>query len=209
MAIQSLCAKIFNGLDVGCAKPVSKYYQQAVIINKSDIDNYTITLPDVEGEICDYNVTFNLKAGTTGYRIIGAEAGSSFFGSVSKTRNDLGYAQYMHNVSILVAGISEEVKCILDGLDKGSFVVALQAKDGTVEIYGMVNGLTTGDYEYNIQEGGGGLLLCYLLWRMRRRVTYHLCMFLPHRVKRVTISTMPLPLVANLYGHDIRGVTKQ
>jgi hypothetical protein len=156
MAIQSLCAKIFNGLDVGCAKPVSKYYQQAVIINKSDIDNYTITLPDVEGEICDYNVTFNLKPGTTGYRIIGAEAGSSFFGSVSKTRNDLGYAQYIHNVSILVAGISEEIKCILDGLDKGSFVVALQAKDGTVEIYGMVYGLTTGDYEYNIQEGGGG-----------------------------------------------------
>ena len=44
-------------------------------------------------------------------------------------------------------------------IDKGSFVVALQAKDGTVEIYGMVNGLTTGDYEYNIQ--GGRWRNCY------------------------------------------------
>lgn len=156
MAIQSLCAKLFNGLDVSCVKPVSKYYQQAVIINKSDIDTETITLPNAETEECAYTVTFALKAGTTGYRIQGAEAGSSFYGSVSKTRNDLGYAQYMHNVGILVAGLSEASKCILDSLDKGSFVIALQAKDGTVEVFGLTNGLTTGDYEYNIQEGGGG-----------------------------------------------------
>jgi len=156
MAIQSLCAKIFNGLDVSCVKPVSKYYQQAVIINKSDIDTYTVDLPDAEEQTCAYKVQFALKAGATGYRIQGAEAGSSFYGSVSKTRNDLGYAEYVHNVGILVAGLSEESKCILDGLDKGSFVVALQAKDETVEVFGLVNGLTTGDYEYNIQEGGGG-----------------------------------------------------
>src|SRR5690554_6314237 len=126
MAIQSLCAKIFNGLDVSCVKPVSKYYQQAVIINKSDIDTYTTDLPDAEAETCEYKVQFALKAGTTGYRIQGAENGSSFYGSVSKSRNDLGYAEYIHNVGILVAGLSEESKCILDGLDKGSFVVALQ-----------------------------------------------------------------------------------
>jgi hypothetical protein len=157
MAIQSLCAKIFNGLDVSCVKPVSKYYQQAVIINKSDIASYTITLPDEETEECAYTVVFELNPGATGYRIIGAEAGSSFYGSVSKTRSDPGgYAQYVHNVGIFMAGLSEESKCILSGLDKGSFVIALQAKDETVEIFGIVNGLTTGDYEYNIQEGGGG-----------------------------------------------------
>src|SRR5690606_14160736 len=156
MAIQSLCAKLFNGLDVSCDAPVRKYYQQAVIINKSDIDDYTITLPNAETEECNYKVAFELKAGTTGYRILGAEAGSSFYGSTDKSRSDLGYAQYIHNVGILVAGVTEEVKCILDSLDKGSFVVALQLKDGTVEIYGIVNGLTTGDYSYNIQEGGGG-----------------------------------------------------
>ena len=156
MAIQSLCAKLFNGLDVSCDAPVRKYYQQAVIINKSDINDYTITLPNPETEECNYKVAFDLKPGTTGYRILGAEAGSTFYGSTDKSRGDLGYAQYIHKVGILVAGVTEEVKCILDSLDKGSFVVALQLKDGTVEIYGFVCGLTTGDYSYNIQEGGGG-----------------------------------------------------
>ncbi len=156
MAITSLCAKLFNSLDVSCVAPVRKYYQQAVIINKTDIEAYTITLPDADVETCAYKVEFALKDGATGYRISGAEAGSSFYGSFDKSRSDLGYAQYIHNTSILVTGVSEEVKCVLDSLDKGSFVVALQLKDGTVEVYGIVNGLTTGDYSYNIQEGGGG-----------------------------------------------------
>lgn len=156
MAVTSICAKLFNSYDGSCIAPARKYYQQAVLINKTDIDTTTVTLPDPETETCDYKATFALKAGKTGYRIIGAEAGSSFYGAFDKSRSDLGYPQYIHNVGILVTGITEEAKCILDSLDKGSFVVALQLKDGTVEIYGLTNGLTTGDYSYNIQEGGGG-----------------------------------------------------
>lgn len=158
MAVQSLCALLGNEIDVSCIAPVRKYYQQIVAINKSDIDpaSVTINLPDPETGDCDYSVSFALKAGKTGYRIIGPEAGSSFFGSFDKSRSDLGYPQYIHNVGILMAGISEEAKCALAALDKGSFVIAAQAKDGTVEIYGFTNGLTTGDYSYNIQEGGGG-----------------------------------------------------
>lgn len=156
MAVLNLCAKLVNGLDVSCTAPVRKYYQQAVIINKTDIASYTITGPDAELETCDYKVSFELNPGTTGYRIIGAQAGSSFFGSFDKTRSDLGYPQYIHNTSILIAGITEEIKCILDSLDKGLFVVALQLQNGTVEIYGIGNGVTTGDYTYDIQGGGGG-----------------------------------------------------
>lgn len=156
MAVQSICALLFNSYDGSCIAPARKYYQQAVLINKSDIDTSTITLPDAETETCDYKVTFALKAGKTGYRIIGAEAGSSFYGAFDKSRSDLGYPQYIHNVGILITGITEEAKCILSSLDKGSFVVALQLKDGTVEVYGFTNGLTTGDYSYNVQEGGGG-----------------------------------------------------
>ena len=156
MAVQSICAKLFNELDGGCNSPVRKYYQQAVLINKSDIDTYTVTTQDAVTETCNYKVVFTLKSGTTGYRITGSEAGSSFFGSFDKTRSDLGYAQYIHNTGVLITGVDEASKCILDSLDKGSFVVALQLKDGTVEIFGIVNGLTTGDYSYNIQEGGGG-----------------------------------------------------
>ena len=158
MAVTSVCAQLVNGLDVGCIAPVRKAYQQAVLINKNDIDTFTVTLPDAGAvpTTCAYSVEFALKAGTTGYRITGTEAGSSFFGSSDKTRGDLGFVQYIHNVGILIAGISEQVKCVLDSIDKGSFVIALQWKDGTVEIFGFVNGLTTGDYSYNVQEGGGG-----------------------------------------------------
>jgi|SRR5690606_30723926 len=156
MAVQSICAKLFNDLDISCIAPARKFWQQAVLINKSDIDEYTVTLPNAETEECNYKVAFTLKAGTTGYRILGPEVGSSFYGSYDKSRSDIGFAQYIHNVGFLIAGETEASKCILDSLDKGSFVVALQLKDGTVLIYGIVNGLTTGDYSYNIQEGGGG-----------------------------------------------------
>ena len=57
---------------------------------------------------------------------------------------------------MLAGGVSEAVKCILDSIDKGSFVAAFQLGDGTVEILGIENGLTTGDYTYDVQGGGGG-----------------------------------------------------
>lgn len=156
MAVVNLCAKLGNSLDVSCEAPVRKFFQQAVVINKADIEEYTISSPDPETGVCSYNVTFTLKPDTTGYRISGVQAGSSFFGSFDKSRSDLGYPQYIHNGSILIAGASEEAKCILDSLDKGSFVIAYQYTDGTVEIYGIENGMSTGDYTYDIQGGGGG-----------------------------------------------------
>lgn len=156
MAVTSVCALLVGGHDITCVAPVRKYYQQAAIINKSHIEEYTVTKPDEDSTECNYKVAFTLKTGTTGFLFRGPEAGSNYFGSFDKSRSDLGFAQYKHNVQVLITGVSEEVKCILDSFDKGSYVVALQLKDGTVEIYGLVNGLTTGDYTYNIQEGGGG-----------------------------------------------------
>lgn len=158
MAIQSICAKLINGYDGSCEAPVRRFWQQAVLINKADIDpaSVTVSLPDPETGTCSYTVAFTLNTGTTGYRIVGPEAGSSIFGSYDKSRSDLGYAQYIHHAQLLISGVDEESKCILDSLDKGSFVVALQLKDGTVVMYGWGNGLSTGDYTYSIQEGGGG-----------------------------------------------------
>lgn len=144
-----------NGLDLSCVAPPRKYYQQLVVINKVDIEDIEKILP-TEEEGCAYRVKFNLKPGTTGYRISGATGGSSFFGSVDKSISDLGYPQYIHNASMLMAGLSEEAKCIMDSLGKGQFVAAYQLTDGTVEIYGIDNGLTAGDYTYDIQGGGGG-----------------------------------------------------
>lgn len=154
MAVTNTCAKLVNGYDTGCNPPVRKYYQQAVLINKTDIETFSISVPD--GETCNYSVSFTLKAGTTGYRISGPEAGSSFFASFDKSRSDLAFPQYIHNASVLLAGVSEEVSCILDSLDKGQFVAVYQLTDGTVQVLGIESGLTTGDYTYDVQGGGGG-----------------------------------------------------
>lgn len=161
MAVLSVCGKLVNGWDAGCEPGPRKFYQQACIINKDDIDQSTIVkdLPDLTASppTCAYSVQFTLKTGTKGYKFIGPEAGNSFFGSFDKTRSDIGYTQYVHNAQVLINGVSEEASCILDALDKGLFVVAFQLTTGEVVIYGLDNGLSTGDYTYNITEGGGGV----------------------------------------------------
>lgn len=156
MAITSTCALLTGGFDASCEAPVRKFYQQAIIINKTDIDPESIVKSKPAPGQCNYNVQFSLKEDKIGFLFQGPEAGNNFYGSHDKSRSDLGFPQYVHNAQVLIVGVSETSKCILDSLDKGNFVVVLQLTDGTVEVYGLTNGLTTGDYTYNLQEGGGG-----------------------------------------------------
>lgn len=158
MARDSICAKLLADQDFSCESPVRKYYQQFVAINKSDIESYEVTKTDATAEnpVCAYNVTFTLKEGKKGFFFQLPQNGTSVFGTFDKSTSDLGYVQYIHNVNAFVAGASEVAKCILEALDKGSYVVALQLMDGTVEIYGIQNGLSTGDYTYDLQTNGGG-----------------------------------------------------
>lgn len=160
MATQSVCATLLAGQDSTCEAPKRRYYQQAVIIPKADIDATTVVIDKTDYEAvtptCKYTVTFGLKEGKTGFKFIGPSNGSNFFGTFDKTNSDLGFNQYKHNANILIVGASEAAKCILEGLDKGSYVVAYQFTDGTVEIYGFENGLSTVDYTYDPQGGGGG-----------------------------------------------------
>jgi hypothetical protein len=162
MATVSTCATIFAGHDASCNPPTRKYYQQAVVINKTDIDpaSITKTLPDYGTDTCNYKVGFTLLPGKTGYSFQGPTAGNNIWGRYSKSRSDFGHPQYLHETQILIDGVAEADKCILESLDRGSFVVGLQLTDGTVEIFGLDNGLNTGDYDYSIAEnGGGGLIL--------------------------------------------------
>ncbi len=160
MARTSLCAKLMTGQDTVCVPPKRRYFQQAVIINRDDIDSDSVEITttdyDADTPTCSYNVKFELESGKTGYFFQGPETGSNFFGSFDKSQSDLGFVQYTHNASILIVGATEAAKCILDSLSKGSFVVAFQFTDGTVEIYGMQNGLVAADYTYDVQGGGGG-----------------------------------------------------
>lgn len=158
MATTSVCGLLKNGQDAACAAPVRRYYQQAVAINFNDIDRATavLSVPTALEPLCKYSVQFALKDGKTGYRFVGSEAGSTYKGYFDKTTSDLGFTQYTHNAQILVLGADEATKCILDSLGKGKFVIAYQFSDGTVEVYGWENGLSAGDYTYDVQEGGGG-----------------------------------------------------
>lgn len=160
MAILSNCASLLAGQNSACEAPARKFWQQAVVINKQDIDpsSVVITKTDFDSETptCAYNVQFSLKDGETGFSFIGPETGTSFFGSFDKSLSDLGHVQYIHNASMLVVGNNEQAMCTLDTLSKGLFVVAYQYTDGTVVIYGLENGLTAQDFTYDPQAGGGG-----------------------------------------------------
>lgn len=159
MALATLCGTLNAGQDWSCVAPTRKYYQQAVVINRSEIDLATIEAPwnrTPTPTTCDMTAHFEMLAGEKGYHFVGGQKGSIFLGTYSTTTSDLGIPQYSHAVTILVGGFDNDAKCIIDGLVKGLFVVALQAMDGTVEIFGLQNGLVSADTTFDMQGGGGG-----------------------------------------------------
>lgn len=158
----AVCGKIKKGQDNTCGDGIVKgYIQEAVIINFSDVKSKGV---DVDCDSDKYQAKMVLENSTTGYAFEAMPAGTVIRGWTSKTRDDNGYPVYTHNVQIVITGVTQEQKCILSGLDKGLYVVALKLKkyDDTsgglveaVEIYGLGNGMTTADYDYNIVEEGG------------------------------------------------------
>ena len=156
MANTAICAELTGAVDLSCIRSlVKKYFQEIVIINFNDIDR-TASVVNQAGALCDYSVSMVLKAGKKGVMLKLPENGNTIRGSYAKSTSDLGFIQYLQTVQILIAGVTKEIKCILDKLDRGRYVVAAQLADGTVEIYGYENGLTTGDYTFDLVEGGGG-----------------------------------------------------
>lgn len=156
MANTAICAELDGVVDLSCIRTlVKKYFQEIVIINFNDIDR-SASVINQAGALCDYSVSMVLKAGKKGVMLKLPENGNTIRGSYAKSTSDLGFIQYLHTVQILIAGVTKEIKCILDKLDRGRYVVAAQLADGTVEIYGYENGLTTGDYTFDLVEGGGG-----------------------------------------------------
>ena len=156
MANTAICAELDGVVDLSCIRTlVKKYFQEIVIINFNDIDR-TASVINQAGALCDYSVSMVLKAGKKGVMLKLPENGNTIRGSYAKSTSDLGFIQYLQTVQILIAGVTKEIKCILDKLDRGRYVVAAQLADGTVEIYGFENGLTTGDYTFDLVEGGGG-----------------------------------------------------
>lgn len=160
MATQSICAELLEGYDLSCIRNYAKgYFQEAVFINLNDIDKTASTLGNLGGATCDYTVQMVLKAMKKGIRIKLPDNGSTFKIFYDKRTNDKGIVEYIHKTQILAMGIDAATKCKLDKLDHGRYVVAGQGKDGTVEIAGWENGISTGDYTYDIADGAGGAII--------------------------------------------------
>ena len=159
MANTAICAEITGQIDLSCVRSLpKKYFQEVVIMNFNDIDREASTV-NLTDNLCDYSVSLVLKGGKKGVMLKLPESGGTIKGTYAKTTSDLGFIQYQHVVNILLAGVTSEIKCILDKLDRGRYVVATQLTDGKVEVWGFENGLTTGDYTWDLVEGGGGTVI--------------------------------------------------
>lgn len=152
MAVTSVCGQLNRGQDLSCPNLAKKYFQQAIVINRQDIENYQVQIDSTKNE---FYVSFNLKKGKTGYLFRGKEAGSSFFGSADKSTTEQGMIQYLHKTNLILQTADVEGKLSQHELDNGSFLVALQLTNNTVEIYGMEFGMSTADYTLDLQANGG------------------------------------------------------
>jgi len=149
----SICKKLIAGASLGCDSSLNKRYaQEVVVINKDDLTSIVKTISaDTK---YTHSVTFEMKASAKGFKFVMPANGSGVFGSVEKSTSDLGLVQYNHIANMLMFGVDETSKGILESFDKGRYVVAMKIGN-VVEIYGIDNGLSTADYTLDIQGGAG------------------------------------------------------
>jgi hypothetical protein len=154
------CIKLYSGQDVSCRSNYKKYYQSVVLVNKSDVESFVIN-STIGSEIGTgftnylHRIRFSLFAGKTGYLFRGQPNGSGYFATFSKETDD-NIPQYIHSIQLPIFGAKESTKVLLKTLDLANYFGAVQFTDGTVEIYGFENGLTTDDYDFDLQNNGGG-----------------------------------------------------
>lgn len=145
------CKQLLKGHDISCLEVKRKYYQQIVLVNIDDLDEVAYDVNDV-----NHSIAFNLVGGATGFLYRGNEKVSLYTASFSKTVKK-GQPLYSHSVSLPVIGVSVETKLVLKELDSSNYFAAIQFTDGTIEVYGLENGLTTSDYTFEAQNGLGGI----------------------------------------------------
>ena len=154
------CVRLVNGQNSACGSYVRKYYQQAVLINKKDVEEYLILLPIFDGlpsKFCRYRLSFKLFENRRGIRFTAAETGNIINGSFSRSLKE-NIPQYRHLVQLPLFGVSQEAKCILHQLDYSEYFAVLQTYDNQIEVFGFENGLEPEDYEFNIQNSGGNIM---------------------------------------------------
>lgn len=160
------CIELIKGSDVSCLVPQKRYYQNVVLVNKADVDQFNIYLFDEKNR-----VNFNLKAGKTGYLFASNENKQLINGSFRKvTQRNVNY--YNHSLDIPVIGVDENIKTLLRQLDEGEYFGAINFLDGTVEIFGFNYGLKTSPYTFEAQNGLGGIVITLVSDVLEREPPY-------------------------------------
>ena len=149
------CITLKKGFNGTCFTGQRKYYQEVVLVNKEDV-NQSVLLFDIQ-QNCANRVLFNLKGNLKGFRFTSAVNGTSILGSFGKITSGAS-VEYEHRLQIVMFGADEATKCLLRGLDFGNYFGAVQIGK-VVEIYGFEYGLTTDDYDWNITEMGGAVII--------------------------------------------------
>lgn len=147
------CVKLLKGLDLNCLEGINRYYQNLVLINRSDVDESIIKSNNTQ-----HRVSFNLHPEASGILFSGNEAANIFEGTYNKSE-DKGIPLYTHNLQLPIIGVEEEIKVLLKQLDSADFFAAIQFQNGIVEIYGFENGLSTDNYTYQPQSSSGGAIV--------------------------------------------------
>ena len=146
------CIDLMSGLDISCLKPGKFYYQNVILVNKEDVDQFNIYTTNKN------SMNFNLQAGKCGFLFASNEKRRMINANFSKKeRNNVVF--YDHKVDIPIVGTDEEIKVLLRELDEGEFFGAVQHIDGNIEIYGFEYGLKTNSWNYEAQSGMGGSII--------------------------------------------------
>jgi len=164
-----ICGKLKSGQDNACPENIVKgYVQEIVLVNLDDVKERGIS-SICDGTDTEHRAGVVLDVGTQGYRFTGAKLGNQIRGWSSKSVDDSGYPIYTHHVQIILLGVNEEQKCILKNLDFGLYAGFLKLKSypdavateiqEAVEIFGLKNGMGTADYDYDITESNGVIVI--------------------------------------------------
>jgi hypothetical protein len=146
------CIELMNGLDISCLITGKFYYQNVVLINKSDVDQSTI---NIDGK---NTINFNLKDGACGFLFASNQKRRLISGKFTKAQNN-SIVFYDHELQIPIIGTHQEIKVLLRQLDEGEFFGAIHHVNGDIEIYGFEYGLKTNPWNYEAQGELGGSII--------------------------------------------------
>lgn len=150
----SPCIALKEGQDLACDRRAdNKQYQLAIFYtNEYRVDtDFTedkyrgvIFKPFLKKQVAEINPKRVIFTANENSNIIKGE--------YSKSDDNFGYAQYKHEVSILISALTEDEKRQIHALNNNVWKVVLFNADRTAELYGSHFGLKTETYNYGLKS---------------------------------------------------------